>query len=74
MHCKQCIFFDLLGADYVDTEFYRHAGNCKNPKVCNQYDLGNANGDCFVRAGGFEGYGDYFHVHENFGCVEFKAK
>ena len=66
--CKNCVFFDLLGEDFTNTHFYRHAGECRNKLV---------HEDCegpLVQAGGFDGYGDYFHVHEDFGCIKFKRK
>ena len=73
MTCKDCKFFRLLGADFVNTEFYRHAGNCANPRVTDEYDPSDTDGH-LIRAGGSDGYGDYFHVHEDFGCIKFEAK
>ncbi len=67
MKCGQCKFFRLLGKGYVNSEYYRHAGECRNPEVYDGYKEGT-----LVRAGGSDGDGDYFHVHENFGCIKFE--
>lgn len=67
--CRECEFFRPLGPDYASGEFYAHAGECKNPKVVDEYDPAEG---VLIRAGGSDGDGDYFHVHENFGCIKFK--
>ncbi len=70
MTCKKCKFFSLLGEDFVNSEFYRHAGECTNPEVVDRNDPSDG---VLIRAGGSDGDGDYFHIHEDFGCIKFEA-
>ena len=62
-NCLNCKFYGPLGIDWNPV-----MGECKNKKV---YDDNNRKTLSLVHAGGEEGYGDYFHVHEDFGCIKF---
>ena len=69
MNCKTCKYYNGPFLEQgVDTDWYKNAGECTNPKVWNDTN----DSDVLVRAGGFEGYGDYFHVKEDFGCVKWE--
>ena len=65
MNCKDCKFFrpDCL----MNKSSGKKWGTCSNPKL--DIDRGE-----LIEAGGFDGYGDYLHMTENFGCIFAEAK
>ncbi len=68
--CGECEFYDPLGANFCTGEFYENAGECRNEDVWEDCNSEKA----LVRAGGSDGYGDYFHVRKDFGCVKGRRK
>ena len=75
--CKDCNFFHSFVDEFTQEDCMDfHLGNCKHPKM--QGDNSNETDvlekGILVRYGGCDGYGDYLHVHKNFGCILWEKK
>jgi hypothetical protein len=67
MKCGKCRWYypEIIWME-GDSESWRKWGGCNNPKL----DIdGN-----IIRAGGEDGYGDYWHMAADFGCILFENK